>query len=127
MVTLTYTYEDYNGNNRTEELFFNLTEAEATKMEVSTEGGLSAKIKRIVAAQNIGEIMKVFDELIMASYGEKSPDGRRFIKSPELSKAFMETEAYNMLFMDFVTKEGFAAQFFNNLVKRTGVSTPAQA
>ena len=116
MIKKTYTYVDYNGNERTEDHYFNLNEAETLKLEMGEKGGLTEKIRRVIAAQDIPEIMKVFDELIIISYGIKSPDGREFIKSPEISKSFMQTEAYNKLSMDFVTKEGFAAQFFNELI-----------
>lgn len=116
MIKKTYTYTDYNGNERTEDYYFNLQEAEIMKLEMGINGGLTAKINRIIAAQDVPEIMKVFDELISVSYGIKSPDGREFIKSPEITKSFMQTEGYNKLFMDFVTKEGFAANFFNELI-----------
>ena len=116
MLKKTITYNDYNGNERTEDYYFNLQEAEIMKLEMGINGGLTAKINRIIAAQDVPEIMKVFDELIGVSYGIKSPDGREFIKSPEITKSFMQTEGYNKLFMDFVTKEGFAANFFNELI-----------
>lgn len=116
MIKKTYTYTDYNGNERTEDYYFNLQEAEIMKLEMGINGGLTAKINRIIAAQDVPEIMKVFDELIGVSYGIKSPDGREFIKSPEITKSFMQTEGYNKLFMDFITKEGFAANFFNELI-----------
>lgn len=116
MIKKTYTYTDYNGNERTEDYYFHLQEAEIMKLEMGINGGLTAKIQRIIAAQDVPEIMKVFDELIGVSYGVKSPDGREFIKSPEITKSFMQTEGYNKLFMDFVTKDGFAANFFNELI-----------
>lgn len=116
MVKKTYTYTDYNGNNRTEDFYFNLTETEIIKLEAGEEGGLSEKIKRISSEKNVAGIIDVFDKIVAAAYGEKSEDGKRLIKSPELSKAFMETEAYNLLFLDFVQKEGFATEFFNLLV-----------
>lgn len=116
MVKKTYTFKDYNGNERTEEYYFNLTETETIKLEMGVDGGLTEKIRRIIAARDIPEIINVFDELIGCSYGVKSPDGREFIKSPELTKSFMQTEGYNLLFKDFMTKEGFAAEFFKALI-----------
>ena len=82
------TYKDYNGTERTEDHYFNLSEAECMEMEMGTTGGLSEMIRRIVAAQDTPAIIKIFKELILKAYGEKSPDGKRFIKSDELSKAF---------------------------------------
>lgn len=125
MIKLTYTYNDYDNNERTEDYYFHYNEAEIVKMELGVEGGFTEKIKRLIAARDIPEIIKVFDEVIDTSYGVKSPDGREFIKSPELTAKFKRTEGYSKLFMDFVTKEGFAADFFNNLIPHdlTGVTS----
>ena len=67
MIKKTYTYVDYNGNERTEDHYFNLNEAETLKLEMGEKGGLTEKIRRVIAAQDIPEIMKVFDELIIIS------------------------------------------------------------
>ena len=122
MIKLTYTFKDYNDNERTEDYYFDLRQDELVKLEYSTKGGLSEKIKKLINAQDIPEIIKVFDEVIIASYGVKSADGREFVKDPEVTRAFMQTKGYEKLFMDFVTKEGFAANFFNNLIPTEGVA-----
>lgn len=116
MLKETITYNDYNGSERTEDFYFNLTEAESMEMEMSTTGGLSEMIRRIVAAQDMPAIIKIFKELILKAYGEKSPDGKRFVKSPEISKAFSETEAYSKLFMKLATDADAAARFVNGIV-----------
>ena len=100
MLKKTITYTDYNGNPRTEDFYFNLNEAELAEMVVSVDGGLTAMIQRIVAAQDGKQIIATFKDIVLRAYGEKSPDGRRFIKSPELRDAFSQTEAYVKLFME---------------------------
>jgi hypothetical protein len=122
MIKKTYTFTDYNGNERTEDYYFDLRQDELVKLEYSTKGGLSKKIETLIGTQDIPEIIKVFDEIIIASYGVKSPDGREFIKDEAITKAFMQTKGYEKLFMDFVTKEGFAADFFNNLIPTEGIT-----
>lgn len=109
-------YEDYDGNKRQEDFYFNLTKAEITEMELSIPGGLVNHINTITKAQDGTEIMKVFKDIILGSYGEKSPDGKRFIKSEELSTAFSQTEAYSILFMSLVTDAEAAAAFINGIV-----------
>lgn len=116
MLKKTMTYTDYNGNERTEDFYFNLTKAEITEMEMEVSGGLVEKINRIIAAQDATEIIKVFKNLILKSYGEKSPDGKRFIKSEELSTAFSQTEAYSDLYMLLATNSDEAAKFVNGIV-----------
>lgn len=116
MLKKTITYTDYNGVERKEDFYFNLSKAEVMEMELSTTGGLAEMIKRIVAAQDQPAIIKVFKDLILKAYGEKSPDGKRFIKSPELSDAFAQTEAYSILFMELATNDEAAAKFINGIV-----------
>ena len=84
------TYTDYNGEERTEDFYFNLTKAEITEMELMTDGGLKDKIERITKAKDVPEIIKLFKELILKAYGIKSPDGKRFIKSEKLVNACLE-------------------------------------
>lgn len=110
------TYTDYNGTERTESFFFNLTQAELTEMEMSTTGGLTEMIKRIVSAQDTPAIISIFKKLILKAYGVKSDDGRRFKKSEELSKEFSETEAYSILFMELATNEKSASEFVNGII-----------
>ena len=116
MLKKTITYTDYNGSERTEDFYFNLTQAEITEMELSTTGGLAEMIQKIVAAQDAPSIIKVFKELILRAYGEKSPDGKRFIKSEEISTAFSQTEAYSILFMELATDAKAAGDFVNGIV-----------
>jgi hypothetical protein len=116
MLKKTFTYTDYNGVERTEDHYFNLSKAELMEMELSTTGGLAEMINKIVAAQDAPAIVKVFKELVLKAYGQKSADGRRFIKSKELSDEFAQTEAYSQLFMELATDADAAAQFVNGIV-----------
>ena len=116
MIAKTIKYVDYNGTEREETFMFNLTKAELMEMEMGTTGGLSEMIKKIVAAQDAPSIMKVFKELILKAYGQKSEDGRRFIKSKELSEAFSQTEAYSQLFMELGTNADAAVKFIQGIV-----------
>lgn len=110
------TYTDYNGTERTEDFYFNLTKAEMMEMEMSINGGFTEMVSRIVAAQDAPTIMKIFKDLILKAYGEKSLDGKRFVKSEEISTAFSQTEAYSVLFMELATDDKAAAAFINGLV-----------
>lgn len=118
MLKKTVTYTDYNGVERTEDFYFNLTKAEITEMELSTEGGLEAMIRKIVAEKNAPAIIKIFKELVLKAYGEKSPDGRRFIKNDEVRDAFSQTEAYSEIFMELATDADAAAAFVNGITPK---------
>ena len=116
MLKKTITYTDYNGAERTEDFYFNLSKAEITEMEMGVKGGLTETITRIVAAQDSPAIIKIFKDLILKAYGVKSPDGKRFEKSEELSTEFAQTEAYSNLFMELAFDANKAAEFINGIV-----------
>ena len=115
MLKKTITYVDYEGVQRTEDFFFNLSQAELVEMEVSRKGGLSSIIKRVIAAQDFTTIVEIFKELIVKSYGEKSPDGRQFIKNQEVLERFTQTEAFSILFMELATSSEKAIDFLKGV------------
>lgn len=113
-------YTDYNGVERSENFYFNLSKAELMEMEMGTTGGFTEMIKRIVAAQDQPTLMKIFKEFILKAYGEKSADGKRFMKKDEfgrpLSANFEQTEAYSVLYMELITNADAASEFINGVV-----------
>lgn len=115
MFKKTVTYTDYDGVERTETFYFNLSEAEIVEMELGTEGGWRERMQRIIDSKDAPTIMREFKKLIMLSYGIKSDDGRRFIKSEDISRDFTQTEAYNQIFMELVTDAKAAADFANGI------------
>lgn len=116
MLKKTITYTDYNNNERTEDFYFNLTKAELMEMEMSTNGGLAEMINKIVASQDAPAIIKIFKELVLKAYGEKSLDGKRFIKNDDIREEFSQTEAYSQLFMELATDADAAAAFVNGIM-----------
>ena len=116
MLKKTVTYVDYNGVERTEDFYFNLSKAEVTEMELSVEGGFSKMLEEIVKSNDNVRIIELFKEMVLKAYGEKSADGRRFIKSKELSEAFSQTEAYSEIFMELALDEKAAAAFVNGIM-----------
>lgn len=110
------TYFDFDGNSRTENFYFNLTKAECMEMELGTSGGMQQMIEKIISEQDNKKIVEVFKEIILRSYGEKSPDGKHFYKSPEISASFAATEAYSELFMELATNADAASKFINGVV-----------
>ena len=125
MLKKTITYTDYDGNKRSEDFYFNLTKAEVMEMEMTTTGGMQKMLEKIVAEQDAKRIIEIFKDLILRAYGEKSPDGKRFIKSKELTEAFAQTEAYSDLFMELATDANAAAVFVNGIIPHEAVQDPA--
>lgn len=115
MLKKTITYTDYNGEERTEDFYFNLSEAEVLEMEMGTTGGWTEMVTKIINAKDHATLVGIFKEVVLKAYGEKSPDGRRFIKSDEISTAFSQTEAYSKLFIELATDADAAAKFVNGI------------
>lgn len=116
MLKKTITYTDYNGVERKEDFYFNLSKAEILEMEMGTTGGFAEMIQKVIDTKDIPSIMKIFKEMLLKAYGEKSADGKRFVKSPELTRAFEQTEAYSIMFMELATDADAAAAFVNGII-----------
>ena len=118
MLKKTITYTDYDGLERTEEFRFNLTKAELMDMELTTVGTFSKLMQKIIDEKDMVRLAKYFKELILKSYGVKSDDGKRFIKSPELSEAFSQTEAYSELYMELLGNSEYAVKFIQQVMPK---------
>ena len=118
MLKKTITYTDYNGIERTEDFYFNLSKAELMEMELSATGGLGDAIQKIISAKDNPAIVKIFKDMILKAYGEKSADGKRFVKSSDISAGFEQTEAYSILFMELATDADAAASFINSIIPK---------
>lgn len=124
MLKKTVTYIDFDGNERTEDFFFNLTEQEIAEMELSTEGGLGNFINKAVAAKSQVELIELFKKLILAAYGVKSADGRRFVKNDTVREDFMSTQAFSDIYMELVQDADKASSFFNGIVPKEKNKAP---
>lgn len=118
MLKKTITYTDFNDVERTEDFYFNLTEAELLEMELSVKGGLVEMINRIISAQDNPTLIKIFKDLVLKSYGVKSPDGRQFIKNDQVRDEFAQTRAYSILFMELATNADVASAFVNGIIPK---------
>ena len=116
MLTKNIKYTDYNGQERNEKFYFNLNKSELMEMEMGTTGGWANMMQNIIDAQDTPSLIKIFKKLILQAYGEKSADGKRFVKSEELSTAFSQTEAYSTLFMELALDAQAASDFVLGII-----------
>lgn len=110
-------YKDFNGNDREDEFYFHMTKADVIKW-ITTTGNytLDAVLMKLIKTENVKDIIGEIDYLITESYGEKSLDGIRFMKSPEIKAKFVESNAYSELFMEIASDAKKAAEFFNGIL-----------
>jgi hypothetical protein len=116
MYKKTIKYTDYNDVEREEDFYFNLTEAELTDMQLGIEGGYAAMLERVAKAKDTPALIKIFKEFIELSYGVKSPDGRKFMKSKEIFEDFKMTPAYSQFYMELATDDKEATKFLKNII-----------
>ena len=116
MFKKTLTYTDYEGKQIKEDFYFNLSKAEILEMQLEVDGGFDAKLQRIVDAKDLPSIIKIFKDFILRSYGVKSDDGKRFIKSDKLREEFSQSIAYSEIFMEFATNAESGSVFINSII-----------
>lgn len=127
MYKITKKYEDFNGVEKTEDFYFNLTKAEIIKMELSEDGGLDKRLNRLIQTQDMKEAIKVFEALILMAYGIKTDDGR-FVKTEEARNKFVSSAAYSEIYMDLATNPEEAQKFVEGVVPKIDQSSiPAPA
>lgn len=118
MLKKTLTFEDYNGETRTEDFYFNLTKAELAEMELRVGGGMEAMINRMINERDSDKLTTMFKDIILSAYGEKSLDGRRFIKNQELRDSFVQTEAYSDLFISLISDQKEVESFIRGIMPK---------
>ena len=116
MIKKTVTYTDFDGNERTEDFYFHLTEQELTEWELSVDGGLSGVLTRIVNSRDNKKLVEIFKDLLIKSYGVKTPDGRGFIKNEEVLNNFIYTQAFSDIYMELATNDKAASEFVNGVI-----------
>lgn len=118
MYTTIINYEDYDGNKRSKEAHFHLSKAELLELQLSWDGGLEKVLKKIIDEHDQKRMIEMFKMIILKAYGEKSLDGNRFIKTPEITEEFTQTEAYSELFMKLATDDTAASDFINGIMPK---------
>lgn len=129
MIKRTVTYKDYDGNDRKEDLYFNLTQFEATEIAMELPDGTIEELgnsndgkDEIVVATHLVErlgnkgIIDFIKKVVLKSYGVKSPDGRRFIKSEELSTEFSQTPVFSEFMMELLSDDNAASAFISGVI-----------
>lgn len=127
MIKWPITYTDYDGVEHTEDFYFNLNKAEVMEMNLEANGAYDKYLQRIVDQQDGKKLAEEFRRLILKSYGEKSPDGRRFVKSQQLTDEFVQTEAFSELYMQLATEEDAAAKFIQGVMPKAPSGAPVPA
>ena len=119
MLKKTITYIDYDGMERTEDFWFNLSKTELTKLDAELPGGVLGVLRKIIDKKDRKALVDFIETLILRSYGEKTLDGKRFVKTPEMAEEFMQTPAYDELFMSILSDTDSQTSFINGVIPQS--------
>lgn len=113
-------YVDYNDVPQERTFLFNMTETELTKMQYSVDGTFQEYVQKLAENKDEGKMIELIENFVVMSYGEKSSDGQRFVKeTPDgrrLGRDFLQTEAYNALFMELMTDTNAVIEFITGIL-----------
>lgn len=121
MLKKTITYTDYDGMERTEDFWFNLSKTELTKLDAELPGGVLGVLRKIIDKKDRKALVDFIETLILRSYGEKTLDGKRFVKTPDMAEEFMQTPAYDELFMSILSDTDSQTSFINGVIPQSMV------
>ena len=121
MLKKTITYTDYDGMERTEDFWFNLSKTELTKLDAELPGGVLGVLRKIIDKKDRNALVDFIETLILRSYGEKTLDGKRFVKTPDMAEEFMQTPAYDELFMSVLSDTDSQTSFINGVIPQSMV------
>ena len=119
MLKKTITYTDYDGMERTEDFWFNLSKTELTKLDAELPGGVLDVLRKIIDKKDRKALVDFIETLILRSYGEKTLDGKRFVKTPDMAEEFMQTPAYDELFMSILSDTDSQTNFINGVIPQS--------
>lgn len=121
MFSDTITYKDFDGNERTETLYFNISPSEAMELEIKYPGGYANKLQRDIDRGDNAAIMQDMIDFVKLSYGIKSDDGRKFVKSVDIYEDFVSTNAYEEFLQKFLADPDYALKFIVAAFPKNGV------
>lgn len=116
MIKKTMTYTTPFGDTFTDDFYFNLTKAELTKLEVTSDGEFSNMFRTLIATRKSTAVIELVDNIIDHSYGVRSEDGKRFSKDPQFLKEFKETQAFSDLYHSLCTNADLLIEFVEGVL-----------
>lgn len=122
------TYKNFNDDEVSEVLRFNLSEMELFDLAKDDPTFSKAYLKSLMDNEDSYEMFRFVRKILALSYGKLSEDGNEFMKSPEIMDRFLHSAAYNELINRIANSDDinilrnmlvgiFPAKFTENLMK----------
>jgi hypothetical protein len=107
----TMTYTNFDDEEVTEVFHFNMSKSDIIRLEAEKKGGFSEYLKEMVKTEDTPTLLAQFERILLMSFGIKSPDGKHFDKSEEISARFKNHAAYDKLFWEIFNDQDKLAEF----------------
>ena len=117
MQKLTVQYQNFDGDLETEDLYFHLNIKELQEME-NWDVPLTKRIAKLTKTEDGKEAFELMRDIVEAAYGERSADGKRFVKNPEVLKNFTQGLAYDEVIISFIDGTTDLGKFVEGLLPK---------
>lgn len=117
MQKLTIQFENFDGETVSEDLYFHLNIKELQAME-EWPVPLTKRIADLTNTQDGKKAFELMRDIIEVAYGERSEDGKRFVKNEEVLKNFTQGLAYDEVIIKFIDGSMDLAKFIEGLLPK---------
>ena len=135
MLKKTVNYVNFDGKERSKDLYFHLTQTELTEIALDLPDNISeifAETPGTVTDEVTDRIMKelgnkgifgFLKKLVLKSYGVRDEDGGYFDKSDEITRKFEHSLAFDTVMMELTRDEKAALDFINSIIPQNATNT----
>ena len=105
MIKIPFTYKTYTDETVTDLLIFHMSMSDYRVWAKKYDNGLPGFLKRLEVTQDVNEMQDLFTDLVTYSYCELSNDGRRRLRGPAITEAFLNSAAWEAFFIDLMLND----------------------
>ena len=125
MIKMNVSAETFDGDMVTETLWFHMNKVDLIELQQSEPGGFTDTLQAFMSRKpedwTMKDKFKLFDffrTMVDKAYGERSSDGKRFRKSPEILANFKDSIFYDEFVLSLLENEEKSIKFFNGVMPK---------
>lgn len=126
MIKMNVSAETFDGDMVTETLWFHMNKVDLIELQQSEPGGFTDTLQAFMSRKpedwTMQDKFKLFDffrTMVDKAYGERSSDGKRFRKSPEILANFKDSIFYDEFVLSLLEDEEKSIKFFNGVMPKS--------
>lgn len=134
MIKMNVSAETFDGDMVTETLWFHMNKVDLIELQQSEPGGFTDTLQAFMSRKpedwTMSDKFKLFDffrAMVDKAYGERSSDGKRFRKSPEILANFKDSIFYDEFVLSLLEDEEKSIKFFNGVMPKSLIEQAKKA